>query len=127
MLSKSIGRTPGSQLLPWRFCELSNPQPSPPRSLITVCASLSSCSPANLECRRWSTYASYCAPPWREPPNRGPTDRSVSTVRDRAVGLRLLRKISIKGVISCVPDARVTRGESSEPDLSRRPYCRTDG
>src|SRR6516162_1827945 len=37
-----------------------NPQPSPPCSLITVRASLSSRSPANFECRKWSTYASYC-------------------------------------------------------------------
>jgi len=44
------------------FATVSNPQPSPPCSLITVCASLSSRSPANLECRRWSTYASYCTP-----------------------------------------------------------------
>src|SRR6516225_1936464 len=42
------------------FTTLSNPQPSPPCSLITVRASLSSRSLANLECRRWSTYASYC-------------------------------------------------------------------
>jgi len=31
---------------------LSNPQPSPPCSLTTVRASLSSRNPANLECRR---------------------------------------------------------------------------
>jgi len=33
---------------------LTNPQPLPPCSLITVRASLSSRSPANFECRRWS-------------------------------------------------------------------------
>ena len=33
---------------------VSNPQPSPPCSLITVRASLSSRSPANFACRRWS-------------------------------------------------------------------------
>src|SRR5215469_18754436 len=32
--------------------------PSPACSLITVRASLSSRSPANFECRKWSTYAS---------------------------------------------------------------------
>ena len=35
---------------------------SPPCSLITVRASLSSRSPTNLECRRRSTYASYYTP-----------------------------------------------------------------
>jgi hypothetical protein len=46
-----------------------NPQPSPPCSLITVRASLSSRSPANLECRRWSTYALYCNSSWHRLPN----------------------------------------------------------
>jgi hypothetical protein len=48
-------RIPGSQLLPWRFCELSSPQPSPPCSLITVRASLSSRKPANFAWRKGST------------------------------------------------------------------------
>ena len=42
------------------FATVSNPQPSPPCSLITVRAFLSSRSPANFERRRRSTYASYC-------------------------------------------------------------------
>src|SRR5207249_8374310 len=46
---------------------------------------LSSRSPANFACLRWSTYASYCTPSWREPPNRGPTDRSVSTRRNDSI------------------------------------------
>src|SRR6516162_4745567 len=49
----------------------SNPQPSPPCSLVTVRASFSSRSPANLECRSWLPYASYCTL-WREPSNREP-------------------------------------------------------
>ena len=44
---------------------------------------LSSRSPANFECRRWSTYASYCTLSRREPPNHGPKDCSVSTRRKR--------------------------------------------
>src|SRR5215469_11252365 len=47
-----------------RFAALSKPQPSPPCSLITLRASLSSRNPANLECRRWRIYASHCNPSW---------------------------------------------------------------
>ena len=54
-------------------------------SLTTLRGSLSSRSPTNFECRNLSTYASYCTPSWREPPNRGPTDRSVSTRRNDSI------------------------------------------
>ena len=78
------------------FTTLSNPQPSPPCSLITVRASSSSRIPANLEWRRWSTYASYCTPSWREPPNRGRKDSSVSTRRNDGTAFKRCMQIPPK-------------------------------
>jgi len=48
---------------------VSNPQPSPPCSLITARASLSSRNPANLECRRWFDLR-FILHLWREPPSK---------------------------------------------------------
>ena len=55
ILSKELASVPAKPL---------RTQPSPPCSLITVRASLPSCSPAKFECRRWSICASYCTSSW---------------------------------------------------------------
>jgi hypothetical protein len=56
--------------------------PEAGRSRTTLPRSLSSRSRTNFECRRLSTYASYCTSSWREPPNHGPNDCSMSTRRN---------------------------------------------
>src|SRR5215469_2647160 len=70
--------------------------PSPASSLITLRGSLSSRKLANFAWRKWSTYASYCTPSWREPPNRGPKDCAVSTRRNDSTTFKRCMQIPPK-------------------------------
>src|SRR6516165_3831917 len=64
----------------------SNPQPTPPCSLITVRGSLSSRKPANFAWRKWSIY-SYCTSSQHRQSNRAVDDEHLFLTQKIEVGM----------------------------------------